>query len=59
MTLNWGVILAWLELFYRHPDMMMPPIYCLLPLYLANVCHSVIADTVYSHQVSVSVLLQN
>ncbi|VDL81340.1 unnamed protein product [Nippostrongylus brasiliensis] len=44
-TLNWGVLIAWAE--------MMPQdqFYTVLPLYVSTILHTVIYDTIYSHQV--------
>ena len=44
-TLNWGVLIAWADLFPA--DQM----YRVLPLYMSTVLYTVIYDTIYSHQV--------
>lgn len=46
LTLNWGVLIAWFHIQPSFPDFI-----CILPLYFANVCHTVIYDSIYSHQV--------
>nr|CDJ94315.1 UbiA prenyltransferase domain containing protein [Haemonchus contortus] len=43
-TLNWGVLIAWAELLPRDQ------FYTVLPLYVSTVLHTVIYDTIYSHQ---------
>jgi len=52
VTLNWGVLIAWCHLYtvevISASDV--APFITVFPLYLANVCHTVIADTIYSHQ---------
>ncbi|KAK5969713.1 hypothetical protein GCK32_005406 [Trichostrongylus colubriformis] len=43
-TLNWGVLIAWAELLPQDR------FYTVLPLYISTILHTVIYDTIYSHQ---------
>ncbi|VDK46047.1 unnamed protein product [Cylicostephanus goldi] len=43
-TLNWGVLIAWAEM------LPMDQFYTVLPLYCSTILHTVIYDTIYSHQ---------
>lgn len=43
-TLNWGVLIAWAEMLPQEQ------FYTVLPLYISTVLHTVIYDTIYSHQ---------
>ncbi|VDM46494.1 unnamed protein product [Toxocara canis] len=46
-TLNWGVLIAWSHLAPNELN-------TVIPLFIANVLHTVIYDTIYSHQVLLS-----
>ncbi|VDP37617.1 unnamed protein product [Soboliphyme baturini] len=45
ITLNWGVLLAWVEVHNSYSSLL-----TVLPLYGACVCYTVIYDSIYSHQ---------
>uniref|UniRef100_A0A5S6QHP5 4-hydroxybenzoate polyprenyltransferase, mitochondrial n=1 Tax=Trichuris muris TaxID=70415 RepID=A0A5S6QHP5_TRIMR len=46
VTLNWGVLLAWVEL----NNASLSALVSVLPLYAACVCYTIVYDTIYSHQ---------
>ncbi|ETN79614.1 4-hydroxybenzoate polyprenyltransferase domain protein [Necator americanus] len=45
-TLNWGVLIAWAEMLPQDK------FYTVFPLYFSTVLHTVIYDTIYSHQIT-------
>ncbi|KAL6727274.1 hypothetical protein Aduo_009166 [Ancylostoma duodenale] len=50
-TLNWGVLIAWAEMLPQEQ------FFTVLPLYFSTVLHTVIYDTIYSHQVLMHFLI--